>query len=157
MIFLGDSNVSKDCSGAELPVTCQIGSGAATNSAKIYSAFYIDNTSNLICVGSRDAVEQPIAEGIENMQVLYGLDRNGDSIVDSYVNANAIDGVGINGAWTDVVSIQVAVLVRTLKEVKDIAEAETFTLLDTAYTVPTADRFLRAVFSSTISIRNSLN
>lgn len=150
VIYLGDSNVFTDCSGAPLPATCQLNPGLPTDPAKIYSAFFLD-ASNLQCAGSRDASEQTIAEGIENMQILYGVDANADNQVDRYVNAP-----NVGTLWNNVINIQVAVLARSLIEVKDTAESESFTLLDTPITTPT-DRYQRAVFSTTISLRNSLN
>ncbi len=85
------------------------------------------------------------------MQILYGVDANADNQVDRYVNAP-----NVGTLWNNVISIQVAVLARSLIEVKDTAESESFTLLDTAVTTP-SDRFQRAVFSTTVSLRNSLN
>ncbi len=152
VIFLGDSDVFTDCSGGTLPATCQLGPGLSINASKIYSAFYLDAADETLkCAGSRDNAAQLIAEGIENMQILYGVDANDDNLVDRYVNANDVGTL-----WNNVINIQIAVLARTLREVKDKAEQEKFTLLDYEHTTPT-DRFQRAVFSTTISLRNSLN
>ncbi len=150
VVYLGDSNVFTDCSGGVLPASCQLSPGSSTDAASIYSAFFVDANDNLQCAGSRDGVLQLIAEGIENMQILYGVDVDGDasSDVERYVDANDVGTL-----WNNVVSVQVAILVRSLREVKDTAESETFTLLDTAVTSPN-DRFQRAVFSTTISLRN---
>ena len=151
IIHLGDNNVFTDCSGGVLPADCRLESGT-TATSKIYNAFYLDGVNNtLMCAGSRDNVEQLIAEGIENMQLLYGVDANADNVADRYVSAN-----DVNDLWNTVVSIQIAILARTLREVKDKAESKEFTLLDFKHTTPN-DRYRRAVFSTTISLRNSLN
>lgn len=157
MVFLGDNNVFTDCTGQALPATCRVGSGSATNSAKIYNAFFVDDSNNLRCAGSRNELSPIIAEGIENIQILYGVDTNSDSLVDSYLNATKVNSVGIDGLWAEVVSIQLSVLARSSVEVKSTPEAKTFSLLDNAYTVPVADRYERAVFNTTISLRNSIN
>ena len=152
VIYLGDSNVFTDCSGGTLPASCQISPGLPVEASKIYSAFYLDAADETLkCAGSRDNAVQPIAEGIENMQILYGVDANDDNLVDRYVKAPDVGTL-----WNNVINIQVAVLARTLREVKDVAEQQKFTLLDYEHTTPT-DRFHRAVFSTTISLRNSLN
>ena len=150
VIYLGDSNIFTDCSGGTLPASCQIGSGLTVNASKIYSAFYLDAT-DLKCAGSRDNAVQLIAEGIENMQILYGVDADDDNLVDRYVKAPDVGTL-----WNNVINIQIAILARTLREIKDTAEQQKFTLLDYEHTTPT-DRFQRAVFSTTISLRNSLN
>lgn len=68
-----------------------------------------------------------------------------------YVNS---DGVGAS-RWNNIVSIQVAVLVRSMKKVKREAESKTYTLLDTVVVAPN-DRYQREVFSTTIQLRNTL-
>ena len=152
IIYLGDSSVFTDCSGGALPAACQLGPGLPVDASKIYSAFFLDATDNTLkCAGSRHIDEQLIAEGIENMQILYGVDANDDNLVDRYVRASDVGTL-----WNNVINIQVAVLARTLREVKDTAEQQKFTLLDYEHTTPT-DRFQRAVFSTTISLRNALN
>ena len=144
VVYRGDGNVFTDCSGGVLPATCG-------SPEKIYSAFYRDATDDTLkCAGSRDNDAQLIAEGIENIQILYGIDvdESPNKDVERYVNASAV-----NGLWDNVISIQVAVLARSLKAVKDKAEQQKFTLLDYEHTTPT-DRYQRAVFSTTISLRN---
>jgi len=154
VIYLGNSEITTDCSGETLPDSCQIGSANTTNSeaAQIFSTFYLlDNAKNeLICVGSRDTEELAIAEGVENMQIMYGIntDDSPDRSVERYVNANDIAGL-----WNNVTSVQIALLVRSEKEVLDTAESKKFTLLDEEVTTP-SDRYQRAVFTTTVSLRN---
>ncbi len=151
-IHLGDNDVFTDCSGGVLPADCRLETGTIDTS-KIYSAFYLNEDDNtLMCSGSRDNAKQLIAEGIENMQILYGVDENEDDVADRYVSANDVK----DDLWNTVVSIQIAVLARSLREVKDKAEIKKFTLLDFEHTT-LSDRYQRAVFSTTISLRNSLN
>lgn len=154
VIYLGDSNISTDCSGGPLPENCQLDpdKGSSINPSKIYSSFFLDAATNeLKCAGSRVDSVETIAEGVENIQILYGVDVDveGDRIVDRYVNA---DNVG--PYWNSIINIQIAILVRSPREVKDKSEAITYTLLDTP--VATNDRYQRAVFSTTISLRNTL-
>ena len=151
-IHLGDNDVFTDCSGGVLPADCRLETGTIDTS-KIYNAFYLNEVDNtLMCSGSRDNAKQLIAEGIENMQILYGVDENEDDVADRYVSANDVK----DDLWNTVVSIQIAVLARSLREVKDKAEIKKFTLLDFEHTT-LSDRYQRAVFSTTISLRNSLN
>ncbi|GAA0410877.1 PilW family protein [Cocleimonas flava] len=150
VVYLGDDQVSRDCSGLPLPANCQISPTTDPETASIYNAFYLNNDDTLMCAGSRINEAQVIAEGVENMQILYGIDANGDKTVDRYVNAT-----NVNGSWSDVISVQIGVLVRALKETKDEPESITYSLLDTAVVSPN-DRYRRAVFSTTVNIRNTL-
>ena len=149
VVYLGDASLSTDCTGQPLQVACQVGSPVSLDASKIFNTFFVED-EELKCSGSRSLESQPIAEGVENMQILYGIDVDGDDdrTVDRYVNA-----ADVGGLWESVVSIQVAILVRTLIDVKDAPESEIFTLLDKE--IPSKnDRFQRAVFSTTINLRN---
>ncbi len=153
VIYLGDNEITTDCSGGVLPATCQIGSANTTNSdaAQIFNRFYLNNADNTLrCIGSRDAAEHVIAEGVENIQILYGVntDDSPDRSVERYVNAN-----NMGGLWNNVTSVQIALLLRSDREILDTAQSRQYTLLDEEVTTP-SDRFKREVFSTTISLRN---
>ncbi len=150
VIYLGDANLSTDCAGGSLPVACQLGGGNTdSDSAKIYSSFFVQNNS-LQCAGSRTTTIEPIADDIENIQFLYGVDADDDRVVDRYINATQMGTFANN-----VISIQIGVLVRSEREVKSEAEVIKYSLLDQAITSPN-DRFLRAVFTTTVNLRNTL-
>ena len=157
VIYQADNNMFTDCTGGVLPAGCRLspipGINAIPEASKIYNTFVRNTvTDTLECAGSRYGLKQVIAEGVENIQYLYGIDTINDSVVkvDRYVNAS-----NVAGRWSDVVSIQIAILVRSLKPVKLIAESTEYTLLDEVITTPT-DRYNRAVFSTTVHLRNTL-
>jgi len=149
-IFYGDNNLFKDCVGRELPVACR------TTPSKVYNSFYVSN-GNLECVGSRASKAYVIAEGVENIQFLYGVDTNNDELVDRFLNATnlALAAAGNPAIWNSVISVQVAVLVRSSKPVKQSSESKTYTLLDQSIT-SADDKFKREVFTATIRLRNTL-
>lgn len=98
------------------------------------------------------AAAEPILQGVENMQVLYGEDTDADGDVNVYRTAN---NVNVND-WNNVLSVRVGLLLRTPEE---IAGGD----LDTnVYTVngtnvdPVDDRRQRRVFTTTIGLRNKL-
>ena len=154
IVYYGDNGLFRDCGGNPLPADCQIpapsapASGVDSNAAKIYSSFFL-NGNQLQCVGSRGSAAQTIADGVENIQFLYGVKTGNDNSVERYVNASQMAGL-----WNNVVSIQVAVLVRSKHPVKQVAEQKTYTLLDQVVTASN-DRYQRAVFTSTIRLRNT--
>ena len=101
------------------------------------------------------AQPQALIEGIENLQILYGVDNNNDAIANSYVNAS---GVAAAGGWDNVVSVRLAILARTVNPDAS-AEPDTngYNLLGTdVYTTgaPPNDKYRRRIFSSTVQIRN---
>ncbi len=95
-----------------------------------------------------DGAAEELVEGVENMQILYGEDSDGDGIPNQFLTADSITD------FQRVVSLRIALLVRSINE-KTIrpAAARNFTLLDTTVTTPD-DRHLRKVFDATIQLRN---
>jgi type IV pilus assembly protein PilW len=79
--------------------------------------------------------------------VQYGVDTNGDVIVDEYRTADDVSD------WNDVISVSVALLARSLEEYGVDTDQRSYTLLDVTVAAPT-DRRLREVFTATASIRN---
>lgn len=101
---------------------------------------------------------QELAEGIENMQVLYGEDTDGNESPDEYRTADDVTN------WARVVSLQVALLVAgTQNRVAD-ADPRTFNLLGEVVD-PNAglgpdelpDGRLRRVVTFTVAMRNRLS
>ena len=86
-----------------------------------------------------------LVEGVENMQVQYGLDTTGNDIVDSYQGASSI------GSWDEVVSAEISLLLET--QDNNLTTTNQMYTYDGA-TVTAADRRIRRVFTTTISIRN---
>jgi len=94
---------------------------------------------------------QELIEGVENMQIMYGVDNNLDQIANSYVNAAGVAGAG---GWANVVSVKIALLLRTLAEEQtNEIDTNTYNLLGTVIN-PTDDRRRRRVYSTTVQIRN---
>ena len=152
-VFYGDANFFTDCTGGQLPLDCRVGTTSDSDTAKIYSTFYLDKTKNtLMCAGSRTNTAEPIAEGVENIQFLYGVDTGDDLIADRYINATDLFNSNLQDK---VISIQVAILVHSLLRVHTKKVQITYTVLDTRYTAPN-DRKQRKVFTTTIRVRNTL-
>lgn len=95
-------------------------------------------------VGTADAEE--LVEGVENMQILYGEDTNGNNTADVYRKANAVTD------WAKVVSVRLRLLMQTIDN-NVASEAQPYTYNDVAATTPT-DRRLRQVYSTVIALRN---
>ena len=98
-------------------------------------------TDSILCITSCELVE-----GIENMQILYGEDTDGDLSVNQYVTANNVTDMN------NVISVQVSLLARTEKTVATSAQTYTYN----GATVTSTDNRLRKVYTSTITIRNRM-
>lgn len=122
-----------------------------------------DPTNNNIPTLYRETLggaDQPLVEGVENMQILYGEDTdmafpapappalNGDGVANRYVPANT---VGLD--MRRVVSVRIALLVSTPDRTNAVLDTNTYDLLGTIVT-PVGDRRIRRVFTTTIELRN---
>ncbi|MCL4790484.1 MAG: PilW family protein [Gammaproteobacteria bacterium] len=178
---VGDIMLVTDCGGSAIfevtafddgtgTITHDAGAGAPGNSSKNlvrrYTAgaqlfrlrtttyFIRENDQGIAGLWRRvgDGEPQELAEGVENMQVLYGEDTIGaDQVPDVYRTADAV----VN--WNNVVSLQVALLVSSVRENVADEDPRTFVLLDEAAVGPFADGRLRQVVSFTVAMRNRLS
>jgi type IV pilus assembly protein PilW len=109
-----------------------------------------------------DGDPQELAEGVENMQVLYGIDTDAsnDGVPNDYVTAAEVqvnEDAAADGGWADVVSLQVALLVSSTRENVADADKRSFTLLTEAAVGPFEDGRLRQVVTFTVAVRNRLS
>lgn len=110
--------------------------------------FYIDG-SNLMCLGNGSGTAGIMAEGVENMQVLYGEDTDNDKVANVYVSVGNITD------WNAVVSVRIALLVSTVQSVgNNTKDDKTHILLNAAPIGPIGDNVIRRVFNRTIILRN---
>ena len=97
-----------------------------------------------------------LIEGVEQMQILYGMDTSGDQVADTYVNAADVGAAN----WINVVSVRLALLMRTSDQNNQIEpDTKSHSLLGAGgVTVAAAnDYHRRRVFTTTIQIRNRGN
>jgi type IV pilus assembly protein PilW len=118
--------------------------------------YYIRNNSqgvpSLYRKTNMDAVEE-LVDGVEHMQVRYGIDNDNDRAVDQYVNANAI------GDWNNVYSVRVGVVLRSVEEIaKWDLDTNTYDAdgNGTNEYDPVDDKRLRMVMHMTSGLRNRL-
>jgi type IV pilus assembly protein PilW len=94
----------------------------------------------------------PLVDGIENLQLDYGLDNVGiaDGNADSYTASPAtVDD------WTNVVSVQINLLARNPEASPGYTDAKTYNLGPSAGNVgPFSDGFRRHVYSARVRIQN---
>lgn len=91
---------------------------------------------------------QPIAENIEDLQLEYGVDSDGNGTPDQWYNASAVPN------WNNVIAVRIFLLVRTTREVKDYTNTHTYAFADRPSPGPYNDRYPRYLLEGTTSLRN---
>ena len=95
-----------------------------------------------------------LVEGIEEFNVSYGLDTNGDGSPDSYSASPA----ATVAAWQSVVSVQLHVLARNLETSPGYTDTKTYTIgIDSAgnpLTVAPGGGFRRHIYTSLVRLNN---
>lgn len=93
--------------------------------------------------------DQLILPGVEDLQVQYGIDTDGDNWVDQYVNANAVT------EWSRVYAAKIWVLVRAEHTEKDLDTTQTFSLGGKdPVSLGGPDGYRRLLVSSVVRLRN---
>ena len=164
-VFTADDNFNVDCAGAVAP--------SDTLVANVFWVAEVNGIRSLYCQGwdvranTALAAAQPLVDGIDSMQVEYGLsdtnlptnDNNYTGVVVQYLSAGEFAS---QLEWNFVRSVRVALLVSSGLDTSDAAmannasfqEANTqYQLLDATY--QPGDGEVRRVFTLTMPINNS--
>lgn len=104
------------------------------------------------------ANSRELVRGVENMQVLYGVANSSNATeASSYVPADEVTN------WSNVVSVRIALLMRSGNEVSPDTNTRLYNLLGTEInptgdgaTGPVGDRYLRVLVTKTLGLRNRL-
>jgi type IV pilus assembly protein PilW len=90
----------------------------------------------------------PLVDGIENMQIEYGVDSDNDGVPNSYTSApaNTTD-------WRNTMSARVHLLARNTTSTTGYTDSRTYTLGDTEVAAP-GDGYKRHVYSTTAQFVN---
>jgi type IV pilus assembly protein PilW len=100
--------------------------------------------------GAELSTTQCLAEGIEDLHVVFGLDSNGDGAADQYTAAPAA------AQMQEVVTARIHLLARSVQSDPHYTNAKTYQLGDV--TVAAAgDGHYRRVFSTTVAVRNVIH
>lgn len=134
-----------------------------------------ENGNTAICDGSDDTlpslarlrlrgtsmVEEDVISGVEQMQLAYGIDNDGDRSADIYQRATDVTA---GNDWDKVVNVKLSLVLRNTQRdpTRDTSDgANTYYLYggtnggQVTYVVPAADRaFPRKVYNSSVQIRN---
>lgn len=134
----------RDCLGRPVAADTRVSNlfAVAADGDLICNAIQYDNADNVIASDT-----QAIAEGVEDLQLRYGEDTDGDGVANRYVSATDV------GDWSAVVSVQATLLVNS---VTGAAARSAANCLGCVRFTPAADRRLRGEFETTVALRNVL-
>lgn len=106
------------------------------------------------CVGSGSATgiySECIADGVEDMQVIWGLDTDIDGVPDRYTSTPSATEMA-----SKVVVAQISLLLRSRQTDGSYTDKKTYLLGDKTGYSPN-DHYYRRVFSTTVQLRNPVN
>ena len=107
-----------------------------------------DLIPNLYCNNGGDS--QPLAEGVENLQILFGEDTSNpkDGVANVYVSRGNVTN------WGRIASIRIAILTSTVDDSGIDNNDARYRLLNNPELGPFNDSLIRRVFTRTILLRN---
>jgi type IV pilus assembly protein PilW len=96
-----------------------------------------------------------IAEGVENLQLEYGLDTNDDGQPDNFVTAGSgvINGVAPN-QWQNVVAVRLHVLARSSQPTSGYSDVRTYQVGPAVTVTAPSDGFKRTLVTSSVRLNN---
>ncbi len=107
-----------------------------------------DGEGSLYMVPVGSATADELVTGVQDMQILYAVDTNGDRQPNDYIEAQAVTD------WAAVLGVNVGVLLYTDDNVAADPQALVF---NGASANPSSDRRLRTAFWSAVALRNRMN
>lgn len=159
-----------DCAAAPLPTENGLAYPAGSTIMRFSSnAYYVKHSSTVgltslfketlvVVDGSATIVSRELIRGVEDFEVIYGVDSDEtpDRVVDQYFQADDIHGVvgtAVNDyiGWDRVVSARLTFILRSVREVfpenieVDLGSDDVFN-----------DRFMRQKVSTTVTVRNRM-
>ena len=112
------------------------------------SQYAVRDDENLVCLtDATGATVQELAEGIEDMQILYGIDPDGDGVANRYTD---VANIGV-GNLDNIISLEITLLVNSVVNVLPGADN---VCLGCIVFPGSTDQLLRAEFQTIIDIRN---
>jgi type IV pilus assembly protein PilW len=120
------------------------------------TTYYIAENDNGIPTLYRDIdnVSDPLVEGVERMQIEYGINTDPSSVnvPDEYHDAQWVETQGV---WGDVVSVRLSFIMRSKTQLYKQNVAKTYSLPGAVtYNYAANDRFARIVYTATVNLRN---
>ena len=134
-----------------------VGDNGRGPGGEVYPSLY----RTIITPGALTESSQELFEGVEVMQILYGVDTSGNGIPDSYVRSGDVPLSTADPAsnWANIVSVRISIVVRTVDQYGRDTDLNTYTVNDHDGALrprfdPVNDNRRRRVFTTTTMVRN---
>lgn len=127
-----------------------LGSSTAAMAGIANNTYFIEKDTDtgfmaLKCKGNGDQA-QSVADNIENMQIIYGEDKDQNGSPERYLPAPAVD-------MGKVMSVRIALVLKSPDKGFSASSPEPLKIFDLNITNP-GDKYLYKVFTATIQVRN---
>ncbi len=98
---------------------------------------------------------EELLHGVETMQISYGHDTDADGVANQYVTADALTAA----QWSEVVSVQIGLLMTTGEQISEEFDTRTYNLAgtlisDSSTPSHAGDKRVRKVINTTVAVRN---
>ena len=100
-----------------------------------------------------DSNAQSLIEGIENLQIQYGIDSSGDGSPDSYTDANDLSPSS-SLDWSNIVAVRLNILARSVDADPGYKDTKTYDLGGATPVPAKNDNYHRRVFTSVVRLIN---
>ena len=109
-----------------------------------------NNGNNPLSLWRKSGLDRPIelVEGVENLQILYGVDTDEDNVPNQYVRANFVPD------WGNVATMRITVVVNSVNNVGSSSVPTHGCNVQDCVTDESFDGLIRRAFSQTILLRN---
>jgi type IV pilus assembly protein PilW len=94
-----------------------------------------------------------VAEGIENLQIEYGIDTDTDGVPNNFVTTAGVTEVAPN-LWENVVSVRLHLLTRSTQPTPGFSDTRTYQLGPDVAVTPPPDGNKRTLMTSTVRLHN---
>jgi type IV pilus assembly protein PilW len=108
--------------------------------------------ANVLCrkvLNQTNLVVQELIDNVENVQLKYGEDTDGDMAANRFVDASSVT------SWENIVSVQIDLLLRSNDA--NVATSPQPYIFNNGTSITPTDRRLRRIFSSTVALRNRIS
>ena len=116
---------------------------AAAGDGSGTTSLYCDNTGTVGPV----VADIELVQGVENMQLLYGDDTDGDGTANRYRVQSSVANLD------NVVSVRIGLLMSTANQVASATDTRTYNVIGTSIG-PMSDKRVRRMYTTTIALRN---
>lgn len=149
-----DNNDKVTFGGGQFPA---LGDPKIINRART-DAFYIGRGSDdqpalhVTRLSDGDTEEtQELVSGVESMQLLYGLDTNGNGRADTYKDAAQVAQAN---QWPNVRTARISLLIRGHRDVNGLPDRNWIDVMGVPFTLNAGEGRQRRVFTTTVQFRN---